>query len=137
MAQRPRCTECRKRFTPALTTGDRQKTCGPECRLARRRKQSRARRRRDDDDYRAAERARQGVHREKQQEQLGGSGCHAPASAAIPLELRDKVHQIVDEAARLSRAGFDRGVREILRELGETWAITGRRHAPASPHKPP
>jgi hypothetical protein len=47
------------------------------------------------------------------------------------------MHQIVDEAARLSRAGFDRGVREILREFGETWAIAGRCHAPTSPHKPP
>ena len=137
MAQRPRCTECRKRFTPAMTTGDRQKTCGRECRLARRRKQSRTRRRRDDDGHRAAERARQSVHREKQQKQLDASGCHAPASAAIRLELRDKVHQIVDEAARLSRAGFDRGVREILRVFGETWAIAGRRHAPASAYKPP
>jgi hypothetical protein len=134
MAQRPRCTECRKRFTPEVTTGDRQKACGPECRLARRRKQSRARRRRDDDGYRAAERVRQGVHREKQ---LDASGCHAPASAAIPTELQDKVHQIVDEAARVSRAGFDRGVREILRKFGETWAIAGRCHAPASAYKPP
>ncbi len=137
MAQRPRCTECRKRFTPAVTTGDRQKACGPECRLARRRKQSRARRRRDDDGHRSAERARQGVHREQQQKQLDASGCHAPASTAIPLELRDKMHRIVDEVARLSRAGFDRGVREILREFGETWAITGHCHAPASPYKPP
>lgn len=137
MAQRPRCTECRKRFTPAVTTGDRQKTCGRECRLARRRRQARARRRRDDDGHRAAERARQSVHREKQQTRMDPSGCHAPASAAIRLELRDKVHQIVDEAARLSRAGFDRGVREILKEFGETWAIAGRRHAPASRYKPP
>jgi hypothetical protein len=28
----------RKRHTPAATTGDRQKTCGPGCRLARRKR---------------------------------------------------------------------------------------------------
>jgi hypothetical protein len=39
---------------------------------------------------------------------------------------------MVDEVVRLSRAGFDRGVREILREFGETWADMVRCHAPAS-----
>jgi hypothetical protein len=53
------------------------------------------------------------------------------------VELQDKVRRIVDEAARLSRAGFDRGVREIVREFGETWADAGRCHAPTSPQKPP
>jgi hypothetical protein len=53
------------------------------------------------------------------------------------LELQDKVDRIVDKAARLSRAGFDRGVREILVEFGEMWAETGRCHAPASAQKPP
>jgi hypothetical protein len=77
------------------------------------------------------------VHREGRQPAAGGSGCHAPASAAIPAELQDKVHRIVAEAARLSRAGFDRGVREILKEFGQTWADAGGYHAPASLHKPP
>lgn len=137
MAKRPRCAECRRRYTPAATTSDRQKTCGPACRLVRRRKQARARRRRDPEGYRAAERARQDVHREGPQEETDGSGCHAPTSPTIPLELQDKVRRIVDEAARVSRAGFDRGVREIVREFGEKWADTGRCHAPASPQKPP
>jgi hypothetical protein len=66
-----------------------------------------------------------------------GSGCHAPASAAISAELQDKVRRIVAETARLSRAGFDRGVREILKEFGQTWADAGSGHAPASLHKPP
>jgi hypothetical protein len=74
------------------------------------------------------------VHRESRPE---ASGCHAPASVPIPLELQDKVRRIVDEAARLSRAGFDRGVREILREFGETWAGTGGCHAPTSHQKSP
>jgi hypothetical protein len=103
----------------------------------RRRKQAWARRRRDPEGYRAAERARQDVHREGRQPAAGGSGCHAPASAAIPAESQDKVHRIVAEAARLSRAGFDRGVREILKEFGQTWADAGGYHAPASLHKPP
>jgi len=134
MAKRPRCTECRKRFTPAATTGPRQKACGPACRLARRRKQARARRRRDPTGYRDAECVRQDVHRERRAE---ASGCHAPASARIPLELRDKVGRIVDKAARLSRAGFDRGMREIVMEFSEMWAETGRCHAPTSAQKPP
>lgn len=135
MAKRSRCLECRKRFTPAATTAHRQKTCGLTCRLARQRRQARARRSRDPAGYRAAERARQEVHRDRQREEA--SGCHAPASAPIPAELQDKVQQIVDKAARVSRAGFDRGVREILRELGEIWADAGRCHAPTSHPKPP
>lgn len=106
-------------------------------RLARRRKQARARRRRDPEGYRAAESAPQDVHREGGQKQKDASGCHAPASAPISSELQDKVRRIVDEVARLSRAGFDRGVREIWREFGETWADTGSCHAPASDQKLP
>jgi hypothetical protein len=53
------------------------------------------------------------------------------------LELQRKIGQIVDEAARRSRAGFDRGVREIWREIAHAWAATGARHAPASADKPP
>jgi hypothetical protein len=90
------------------------------------------RRRRDLEGYRAAERARQEVRREGRQKQQDASGCHAPASVPIPSELQDKVLRIVDEVVRLSRAGFDRGVREILREFGETWADMVRCHAPAS-----
>jgi hypothetical protein len=48
------------------------------------------------------------------------------------LELQDKVRRIMDEVVRLSRAGFDRGAREILREFGAAWAGTGGCHAPAS-----
>jgi hypothetical protein len=136
MAKRPRCTECRRRYTPAATTSDRQKTCGPACRLVRRRKQARARRRRDPEGYRAAERARQDVHR-AERPAANESGCHAPASAAISVELQGKVRRIVDKAARLSRAGFDRGVREILKEFGGSWADVGRCHAPAWDQKPP
>jgi hypothetical protein len=55
----------------------------------------------------------------------------------IPPKLQDKVRQIVDKAARLSRAGFERGVREMMRELGEIWADASRCHAPASAPKPP
>ena len=65
---------------------------------------------------------------------LQSSSSH---SSPIPLELQDKVRRIVDKAAHLSRAGFDRGAREILMEFGEMWAETDRRHAPASAQKPP
>jgi len=84
--------------------------------------------------YRAAERARQEVHRDQRREDA--SGCHAPASAPIPSEFQDKVREIVDKAARLSRAGFDRGIREMMRELGEMCAEAGRCHAPALPPNP-
>jgi hypothetical protein len=77
------------------------------------------------------------VHRAERHPAAAESGCHAPASAAISAELQDKVRRIVAEAARLSRAGFDRGVREILKEFGQTWADAGSCHAPASLHKPP
>jgi len=49
--------------------------------------------------------------------------------------LQDKVRQIVDEVAGLSRAGFARGVREILREFGAAWAAMGGCHAPTSSGK--
>jgi hypothetical protein len=77
------------------------------------------------------------VHRAGRHPATDESGCHAPASAAISAELQDKVHRIVAEAARLSRAGFDRGVREILKQFGQTWADAGSSHAPASLHKSP
>lgn len=88
------------------------------------------RRRRDPAGYRAAERARQEVHRASRRPEA--AGCHAPATAPIPLELQDKVRRIVDDVAGLSRAGFVRGAREILREFGEAWAEMGRCHAPTS-----
>jgi hypothetical protein len=64
------------------------------------------------------------------------SGCHAPASAPIPLELREKMVRIVDKAMDVSRAGFERGVREIVRKFGETWVGAVGCHAPASAEKP-
>lgn len=100
MAKRPRCAEFRRRYTPAATPGDRQRTCGPECRLARRR---RRRGRGVHAILRATEpqkRARQDVHREGRDPAVDGSGCHAPASAVIPAALQDHVRRIVAEAAR-------------------------------------
>jgi len=47
------------------------------------------------------------------------------------------MRRIMDRAARLSRAGFDRGVREMLMEFGEMWAVMCRCHAPASAQKLP
>lgn len=116
MTKRRRCTECRKWFIPAVTTGERQKTCGPPCRLARRRKQARARRAADLEGHRAEERARQQVWREARRRERCEPACHAPDSAQIYRELLEKVRQIVDEAVRLSRTGFERAVRRVLRQ---------------------
>jgi hypothetical protein len=116
-----RSTEDVRRGVPASATPE----AGAEARRPRSRK------------HRAAERARQDVHRAGPQPAADGSGCHAPASAAISAELQDKVRRIVAEAARMSRAGLDRGVREILKQFGQTWANAGGCRAPASLHKPP
>ena len=118
MARRRRCTECRQWFMPTVTTGERQKSCGPECRRARRRKQARARRAADLEGFRAEERARQQTYREARRRERSEEGCHAPASVRIDAEVLAKVRQIVDEAVRLSRAGFERAARRILRETG-------------------
>lgn len=118
MAKRRRCTECRRWFSPAATTDERQKTCGPECRRSRRRKQARARRAADLEGSRAEECARQQVFREARRKQRSEEPRHAPASPRNYPEVLEKVRQIVDEASRLSRTGFERAVRQILREIG-------------------
>ncbi len=117
MTKRRRCTECRQWFTPAVTTGRRQKTCGPGCRLARRRKQARGRRVADLEEHRADERERQRKAREARRGERSAEPCHAPASPRISAELLMKIHEIVDEAARLSRTGFEQAARRILRQI--------------------
>ena len=110
---RCRCTECRKRFVTAKTTGKRQRTCSPECRLARRRKRAKRRRLADLDGHRADDGERQQRRRDLQAQTGADGKCHGPASGAKALELLPKVHQIVDRALRLSRTDFGRQLRRI------------------------
>lgn len=112
MAQ-PRCTECRKWFVPAATASEHQQVCGAECRRRRRNKLARRRRRRADlDEQRADDRDRQKKHREGTK----GAGCHEPPSDSKYADLLLKLEQIVDSAARLSRATFRREAKRILRQ---------------------
>jgi len=65
---------------------------------------------RDPEDHRAAARARQEVHRQGRREPADGSGCHAPASVAIPAALQDK--------ARPDRGGSGAPATRRLRPRG-------------------
>ena len=132
MSQRRRCTECRKWFVPKPTAVGHQRVCGPQCRSLRRRKLARGRRREDLDEQRTDERLRQRKHRDASK----CAGRHAPASDGKYAELLAQLRQIVDDAARLSRAAFERDARRILRRsaLFSDADVDGAgpRHAPAS-----
>jgi hypothetical protein len=84
------------------------------------------------DVYRADERDRQQKHRDA----AARDKRHEPASARKSLELLLKLQEIVDEAARMSRASFRRKAMRILREkagLSDPFvAEAGARHEPAS-----
>ena len=58
--------------------------------------------------------------------------CHEPASDAKGMELLRKLQEIVDKAARLSRATFRRDATRILRRIGPIEAAgvdsSGGRH---------
>jgi hypothetical protein len=117
MVTRCRCTECRKRFEAATTTGKRQRTCSKECRLERRRKQAKRRRLADLESYRAEECERQQMRRDPLVQPGSDGKCHGPTSSAKALELLPKIRQIVDKALRVSRTDFGRQLRRIERVL--------------------
>jgi hypothetical protein len=131
MARR-RCTECRKRFTAAVSAAKHQQVCGAACRRRRRSRLARRRRREDLDGHRADERARQ----EKRREGVRSKSCHELPCAGKPLELLVKLEEIVDEAARLSRATIRRETQRILRRKGTFSGAevgdVGRCHEPPS-----
>src|SRR5438477_5026052 len=103
MAQ-SRCTECRKWFAPRVTAAKHQRVCGAACRRRRRGKLARQRRGDDLEGQRADERQRQKKHREAAKR----DGCHEPPSGGKYAEVLLKLEQIVDGAARRSRATFRR-----------------------------
>jgi len=111
---RHRCTECRKRFTAAVTASGHQRVCGERCRQRRRNRHARKRRRSDLEGHRVDELARQRKRRDAVKEGV----CHGPASDANQLELHRKLQQMVDRVAALSRATFRRETLQILRKCG-------------------
>jgi hypothetical protein len=85
--------------------------CCATCRESRDRKLARARRRRELPEFRADERERQRVRRER----LGAGGCHAPASAPKSLKLPAEVVDLVDRLTRMSRATLLRQLHGFFR----------------------
>jgi hypothetical protein len=122
---RRRCSECRKTFSPSVGTGARQKVCGAACRAKRDRKLARRRRVRQLEEHREDEAARQRVHRARVRASAEGPSCHAPASGAKLLKLREKVAVLVDRALAMSRATLVRDLAEIVPRGGENLADTG------------
>lgn len=66
---------------------------------------------------------------------MKGVKCHELASDGKAAELLRKLEEIVDRAARLSRATFRRDAMRILRKIGLAWPpevdSAGRCHEPA------
>jgi hypothetical protein len=127
-----RCTECRKWFTPAVTATLHQRVCGQECRRRRRAKLARGRRGAALKECREDECVRQ----RKRREAAPAGARHELASGGKSLELLGKMQRIVDKVVRLSRAGFEREIRRIVREsarvLGSEMDGAGACHEPAS-----
>ena len=106
-----RCSECRKRFTPAVSACGHQRVCGEACRCLRRNRLARLRRCDDLDEQRADERERQ----QRRRDASRATKCHELASGANSSELLRKVQEIVDKAASLSRATIRRDLMRVLR----------------------
>lgn len=74
--------------------------------------------------WRAAQRARQGETASREKGRVTTS-CHAPASDARYADLQDKLHESLDRAVEVSRAGLHRLVAKILGDLARSAAATG------------
>jgi hypothetical protein len=118
---RHRCATCRQWFHPDARAGERQRVCSAECRRERSRAQGRRRRWKDLEGYRAAERVRQREHRAAVasggERPRAGSVSRARMEAQGP-ETMEKILVAWDTASRLSRAGLQHALREILRDQG-------------------
>lgn len=116
-----RCAQCRKRFVPHPAAGAKQRVCGPACRALRDNLLARQRRALDLDEAREDERMRQQKHRAAARAPgLAPAPApdptpgHAPGSDANPSKLREKILEIWDEEATLSRARLQRRFARIL-----------------------
>ena len=104
----------RRWFHAAPSATDHQRTCGAECRRARRRWLARRRRRPAVQDFRVDERNRQRERRKRVA--VAATAGHAPASAPKPAEFAEKMLESWDEAVAVSRASLQRRFAVILRQ---------------------
>lgn len=152
-AQGCRCTECRRCFTPAVTTAGRQKTCSAECRRDRRNKLARRRRQHDLEAARDDERDRQRRRRGRPPEEFclfvqvetcvelgidaAEPGMSRAGFRAEPEEIIEETLKNLDELVRVSRAGLRRQLQRLLRSpariRGEARRTGPACHGPASP----
>lgn len=128
---RKRCAECRTWSTPPARLAKQQVVCGASCRLKRRRKQARARRAAEPVHFRDEERERKRRSRQKQRRKLaeqefaGGDAQkkaakgrgHAPGKAPKRAESGREFVDFWDKLSEVSRAGWEREVRKIAREV--------------------
>jgi hypothetical protein len=127
--EHPRCAQCRKRFVPHPAAREKQRVCGPACRALRDNALARKRRALDLDAAREDERLRQRKHR--------AAACtpvvapaptpaspprHAPDSDGNTSKLHEKILEIWDDEAALSRA---RLLRRFARILGQSAPDSG------------
>jgi hypothetical protein len=124
-----RCAQCRKRFVPHPAAGAKQRVCGPACRALRDNALARDRRALDLDEAREDERQRQRKHRAAARTPVVAPAPppdpppgHAPGSDGNPSKLREKILEIWDEEATLSRARLQR---RFARILGQTAPDSG------------
>lgn len=82
MANKQRCSECRRRFEPAASAVGSQKVCSERCRLVRRGKQRRQRRQRDLVNHRDDEKRRQQECRARKRAARGQEATSKPAIAS-------------------------------------------------------
>jgi len=113
--ERPRCSECGRRYEPDLRTGKRQRTCGKECRRERRGRHANQRRAKEPERFRQAERARQARCRQRKRAVTWAEG---PVSRAdLPSEVEARIEEMMAEMAareKLSRADLRRQVRRLV-----------------------
>jgi hypothetical protein len=113
--ERPRCSECGRRYEPEARTGKRQRTCGQECRGKRRGRQATQRRAEEPERFRLAERVRQARCRQRKR---AVTGEQAPVSRAdLPSEVEARIEEMMVQMAareRLSRADFRRQMRRLV-----------------------
>jgi AraC-like DNA-binding protein len=127
--EHPRCAQCRKRFVPHPAAREKQRVCGPACRALRDNALARDRRALDLDEAREDERLRQRKHRAAARTPVAAPAPapdppprHAPTSDGKPSKLREKILEVWDEEAALSRARLQR---RFARILGQSEADSG------------
>lgn len=131
--KRKRCSQCRRWFTPPARLAKQQRVCSAGCRLKRRAKQARFRRSKKPQWYRQEERERKRRSRQVQRlarsegegqqavtgEHVGTdvSAGHAPGRGPKRRESQRKFDDLWDRLLDVSRAGLEREVRNIARQM--------------------